>query len=236
MSRPLAILAALSVSTLASVAGAQNASTSHSAYVVPKLGILTSGSGDTNTDCSANPGVCAAVSPGSLSLDDHSDFSLGADLLAVAGTNLRIGGGLTYVTSSKYSYRGVTETAGTDLALVGIAEGVFPVSPIVSLAVRGQAGVMFLFPGGYLKDQQNQYKTQCATAGCSVSEGPFPGFTWGIGGGAIVDVGPLGIRGDLLYQGINSLGFQKVSGGGIDATESYSGHRLWLLLGADIGL
>jgi hypothetical protein len=225
----------LSIVSLTSAASAQNASTDHGIYLVPKAGLLVTGSGDTSIKCS---GAACPTNLRGISLDDKSGPVFGFDVLARVMPNLRVGGGLLYVTDSSYRANGFTQSVGTDLSLLGIVEGVFPVSPIISLSVRGQLGMLVLFPGGALKDQQNADKARCPT--CNVSEGPFTGFTWGIGGGGIFDVGPLGLRADLLYQGITSLTLQKesqsVAGNTIEATQSYSGGRLWFLVGGDIGL
>jgi hypothetical protein len=228
--RLAALALGVGLASFASVGRAQTEPAQHSFYIVPKLGLLLDGGGDTTSSCS---GALCPTRP-SLSLDDKSDPVLGVDFLASITKNVRLGGGLLYVTGSKYATGGFTQSVGTDLSLVGIVEGVFPVSSTVSLAARGQLGAIVLFPGGALKDRQNADRAACGNV-CTVSEGPFGAFTWGIGGGGIFDVGPLGLRADILYQGISSLTFNSVTGA-VEGSEKYTGHRFWFLVGGDIGL
>jgi hypothetical protein len=205
-----------------------------SVYIVPKIGLRAGGTFTRQLKCSGST-RCSSLNTSSIDLDDKSEPGFGADVLFPVTPKIRVGGGLFYVTETKAEYQGRSGKLGTDMSLHGIVEGVFPVSPVVSFTVRAQLGLLMLFPGGDLKDEIDSNKRLCGSS-CSVDDGPYKAFTYGVGGGVLVDVGGFGLRGDVLYQAFTSMTVEKVSGGGAEASYDVSGHRIWLLVGGDIGL
>jgi hypothetical protein len=205
-----------------------------SVYIVPKVGLRVGGTFTRDVQCSGTS-QCGSLNTSSIDLDDKSEPGLGADVLFPVAPKLRVGGGLFYVTETKAEYQGRSGKLGSDLSLHGVVEGVFPVSPVVSFTVRAQLGLLMLFPGGDLKDEIDSNKRLCGSS-CSVDDGPYKAFTYGVGGGVLVDVGGFGLRGDVLYQAFTSMTVEKVSGGGAEASYDVSGHRVWLLVGGDFGI
>lgn len=213
----------------------------------PKLGFLLTGSGDYKYDDSYSGSTTDKPSPSSKSVDDKSGFAIGADFLGSVTPNLRLGGGLLWVPSLKAKIGDTERTAGNQFNVAGIVEPVFPISPTVALALRGQGGISFLIPGSDLGDEIDNKKKSCSedtAAGdpkCDVSGSLGLGWNAGGGGGAIVDVGSgVRLRLDLLMQymsqGLWSYSHtHRVSGDSgtytHDVSYSISGTRFWIFAG-----
>ena len=125
--------------------------------------------------------------------------------------------------------------AGSDLALQAIVEGVFDISPTVALTLRGQGGLLILFPGGDLSDAIDDEKSLCdsvpVTQKCEVKDGPYVGWTAGGGFGVLFPAGTVAMRVDLTLEwyGIDTLGLKtSAPGGDVDTTANFSGNRVIL--------
>src|SRR5262249_29509904 len=154
--------------------------------------------------------------------------------------NVRVGGELLFVPSNKSETGGTGYKVGSDLSLDPVVEAVFPVSSTVALTLRGQGGIAFLFPGGDLqKDIDNERSSNCGQGtgvSCTVSGGPFVGYNYGLGGGILVGLDKVRIRGDILFQGYSlPYGDINASAGsnGVEVTQSAGGSRFWFLGGVE---
>ena len=98
---------------------------------------------------------------------------------------------------------------------------------------------MVFFPGGVLNDTANRDRAICATLGatCDIQDGTKLGYTYGLGAGLVFDVGRIGLRSDLLWQGYHTRVLtESVSFGGASAAidNILTGSRFWLFLGVEI--
>jgi len=216
----------------------------------PQIGILLTGSGDYNYDDSYSGSTTLTPSPKSTSGDDKSGVALGVELLGAVSPTVRLGGGILWVPSMKASIEGTELKAGNQLMLAGIVEPVFPVSPTVGLAIRGQVGIGLLFAGGDLQNAIDDEKSSCAkdlAAGdpkCDVNEGPSFGWNLGGGGGVIAAAGGrVRLRADLLVQYMSQglWGYQHTHKGIVGSPEythtvdySVSSTRFWLFAGVEL--
>lgn len=193
-----AVALLLSLCLLAPEARAQDA---REGFVgIARAGFVLGGGGEAETECD---GDCTGFLSGDEDYDDESGFVLGMDFMGHLNHNLRLGGGFMFFPSSELDFDdGGDYEVGSDLAAQFVIEGVFDVSPVVALAVRGQIGAMFLFPDDDLEDDVDAAETACEAlpGSCDVDDGPYVGFTFGGGGGAIFDVGAVALRADLILQ------------------------------------
>ena len=200
---------------------------------VARLGFVFEGGGEAETECD---GDCAGFASTEDDFDEESGFVLGMDFMGHVSQNLRLGGGLLFVPSNEVEFDdGGDYESGSDLSAQFIVEGVFDVSPTVALAVRGQGGALLLFPGEDLDDGLDDLDAFCdsVAAECDINEGPYLGFTFGAGGGAIFDVGPVGLRADLILQWYTlNLGQTEIDSAAGDAEihTNLTGTR-WILAG-----
>jgi hypothetical protein len=167
---------------------------------VARVGFVFAGGGEAEAECD---GDCGAFASGDNDYDDESGPMIGMDFMGHVSPKLRLGGGLMYFPTSELDFDdGGDFEVGSDLLTQFIVEGVFDVSPTVALAVRGQVGAMFLFPDDDLEESIDDTEAACdALPGdCDVDDGPYVGFTFGLGGGAIFDVGAVALRADLIFQ------------------------------------
>jgi len=82
---------------------------------------------------------------------------------------------------------------------------VIPLGSSTGLALRGQGGLLLLFPGGDLEAMASDAKDQCygfrlSGASCTVDKGPYKGWTAGGGIGLLQVVGKTRLRGDISYE------------------------------------
>jgi hypothetical protein len=209
---------------------------------VLSLGLVAAGGGDTEFECEASIGSCSGFSGNDY--DDASTFVIGADFLFKIVPKFRLGLGLMWIPTPSYDFEGSSDEtdSGHEFAAVVVGEGVFPVADNVGIYARGQAGVMALVAGNDHADDIDNIKDLCtATVSpdttCDVSEGPFFGSTFGIGGGVMLLVGDsVSLRAGLLLQFYNTQYLSyKLSGGGasVEQTGRASGNRGILMVGAE---
>lgn len=212
--------------------------------IIPRLGILVSGSGEATYDPSCSGTGCASFDTDNLSADydDKSRLALELDVLAHLGPAFRIGGGLTVVPSS--TFEADTDTSetknGTEVMPQVILEGVF--GGKVAGTVRGFAGLPILVPADDMDDLVETFENACDTykaagASCSTNSGPFLGYAFGAGGGILGQVGEgIALRGDVAVQYQSLWGPSlEASGGGTkyEVETSLSATRIWLMAGAE---
>ena len=146
---------------------------------------------------------------------------------------------MLYNTDGSYKQRGSSASVGKDLSFVAIVEGVFPVAKRISAVVRAQGGAMLFFPGGIIDDMANRDRKICAAVGatCDIQDGTKLGYTYGAGAGLVFDVGRVGLRADILWQGYHTRVLREtVSLSGASATldNVLTGSRFWLFFGVEI--
>jgi hypothetical protein len=209
----------------------------------PKVGLLVTGSGnsDTQYECS---GIFRATCPPGDSFTEGTKpgLGLGIDALLHLSPHLRVGLGFLYLTNTKSDENGRTIAWGTDLSLPLLVEGVFDVFAAVRVGVRAEGGPALLFPGGDLQDWLDRREAICADAGvhdvlCHADSGSFFGGVLGGGGFVSYGVGPVRFRADVVLQyfTLDAGGAQIGDGGNEwDMSTSYSGLRLWLLGGVEL--
>lgn len=198
-------------------------------------GFIFAGGGELENECSGSACTYTRVAD---DYDEESEFALGADLLGHVSPQFRLGGGLLFLPSVKVKVDGASRDAkfGSELSAVIIGEGVFDVAPTTALTLRGMGGPLFLFPGKDLEDAIDGVKARCPS--CDVSDGPFVGYTFGVGGGGLFSVGNVGLRAGLLFQyyGVRTLRVEGDTGTGTGTAEetlSSAGTRFMLTAGVE---
>jgi hypothetical protein len=202
----------------------------------------------------------------STDYDDKSLLVFGVDTLFHVIPALRLGLGLTFLPFYNVDVHTGTTTrsysVGRELALQGIVEGLIPAGRIISVAIRGQGGVSMWIPSkdeaflpatydsnGNVSSQRsiNQEKEKCHESqtsastdfSCKVNEGPFWGYTMGLGAGMVFHLEKIRLRGDLLGQ-YTSWSAWLVENNNAATNEhfkptlSLSGMRYMLLFGVEI--
>ncbi len=199
---------------------------------MPRLMLAPSGSG--TLECEGD----GCVSNRGRDYDHKSAFGLGADLLFRTGSVIRLGPGLAYTAEYDVEFDGASTdyTVGGDFTLSFVLEAAVPVSPTVWLVPRGQIGLLLLFPGGDLRDELDELKTQCNAAelsGCDSLDGARPGAQGGLGFGVMFAVGPdVRLRVDTMYQ-FYSVNLYTVEGSYGDAAVNLNGSRGFLMAGVE---
>ncbi|MBI5537385.1 MAG: hypothetical protein HY898_31975 [Deltaproteobacteria bacterium] len=180
--------------------------------LLPRVGFILTGETDIESKASYS-GMSTSSSSHSVSSDEKSLFVLDLDVLYAFTPKWRAGLGIWFTPSTRFEYGGATSKMGSDLSLVAIVEPVYPVSTSVALLVRGFAGMAMLIPGGEFQDSIDRHKSSCtggsASADCNISEGPFPGWTLGGGGGMILSSGSVRPRIDLIFQYYSIGGYEE---------------------------
>jgi hypothetical protein len=199
---------------------------------VPRLMLAPFGSGTLECEgdgCVTNEGV---------DYDHKSAFGFGADVMFRVGSVMRLGPGLAYMTEHDIELDGSSDdyTIGSEFTLSFVLDAAIPVSPTVWLVPRGQIGLLLLFPGGDLRDNLDELKTQCEAAGisgCDSLEGARPGVQGGLGFGVMFAVSPnVRLRADAMYQ-FYSVNVYTLEGPGVDAAVNFNGSRGFLMAGAE---
>lgn len=124
---------------------------------------------------------------------------------------------------------------GSDLSAQLIVEGLFEVGPRTAIALRGQGGLITLFPGGDLEDEIDDEKRACDQSGtsCDVEEGPFLGWTAGGGVGVVTGTGNVALRADLLLSWYGLKVFES-SIQDNTLTTNATGNRILLMGGVEL--
>lgn len=206
---------------------------------VLRLGLLVGGSGEIQPECS---GSCAGFDTESTDFDDTSSVALSADLLVHLSPELRLGAGLLYVPSTALEVDGARQEddLGSDLSAMLVAEGVFDVGRTTAITLRGQAGLIALFPGGELEDGIDELKQICGSAdgACEVDDGPYAGLTLGGGPGLRFALEKVALRLDLLFQWYRVENLLRTQGDGangeLDVSDTWTGTRFFLAGGLEL--
>jgi len=201
---------------------------------VVRFALPVGGGGELDPECS---GTCDGFDVDKADFDEASSMALGGELLFHLAPEFRLGAGLLYVSGTAVEVdRESRETdLGSDLSVMAVAEGVFDVGPTTALTVRGQAGLLTLFPGGDLEDGIDDMKRICDNATldeCDVDDGPYAGFTFGGGPGVRIALDKIALRVDLLFQWYSVKHLMRIqgrdAGGELDVSIGWSGHRYFL--------
>lgn len=207
---------------------------------IARVGLPLGGSGTLKPQCE---GQCGAFSLGKQDYDEASSLFAGAELLWHASPAVRLGAGLLATPTSQIEADGSSreDELGTDLSAQAVLEGVFDLGPKTWLALRGQAGLMTLFPGGDLSDSIDELETTCNQGGtrvCTVDDGPYLGFTFGGGPGLVFPLQKVNLRVDLWIQwySLNDLLRTKSNSGSTNFDVGYdsSGTRTILSGGLEL--
>jgi hypothetical protein len=201
-----------------------------------RIGFVLTGGGEGEQECDGPDAICAAVGEDRQDYDDESGLVLGADFMGYLTPNLRLGAGLLYVVDSSIQIDGSDQELdlGSDLSLQIVVEGLLDVGPQTALALRGQGGMLLLFPDDDLEDiisllEQDCETVQGAGGSCDVKDGPFVGWTVGAGFGVVHDIDRVALRADLMLQfyGLSTTGQEaNFAGDDIETTIGFSGHRV----------
>jgi hypothetical protein len=205
---------------------------------VVRAGFVSAGSGTYKVECD---GVgCSAFNSTEVDYDEKSGFIIGGDLLFRVVPKLRLGFGLNYLPTPKVEAKesGEEFESGDELDVLGVVEGVFPVSESVGLFVRGMGGITMLFPGNDHQDEIDTWRKACESTGadCKNGDGPFIGPTFGLGFGVLFLVGSVGLRAEVWGQAISQPIFKETLGvGGVESEihGKFSGSRGLFFVGAE---
>ena len=221
---------------------------------VPRVAVPLGGSGDDDHGCSStgpasqNGYSCANL--GTQSIDDKTGFTFGADVLFHLAPNVRLGVTTLYATETKYQFRGASLKLGSDLTAAAVLEGVLPLSSSFALSARAMGGANFLFTGGDYTTALQAERSECpngtlvapgsiGTTRCSIDESRHTTLTWGVGAGALVNIGPANLRIDFLYQALRlaswSSSVTEQNGHAVSTSETLLVSRLLLLFGVEVG-
>lgn len=207
---------------------------------VPRIGLIIGGSGTQLQKCAGaslpgQPTIPCEEKEYSNSLDDKSSPAFGFDMLGHASRGLRLGLSALWVPSTNFGTLNAGTTMGSDLSVLGVIEGVVPASKHLRVALRADAGMIKLFPGGPYQDSIDDAKRVCASGGCTVDEPSHVGFTCGAGPGLIFPLDGLNLRTDILYQAW-WMNLAASSTSTTSYTRSIAADRVMLMLGMELGL
>lgn len=202
------------------------------------VGIKPAGGGDLKTTCSPQGSPDCGDGTASTSFDDTSPATLGTEVLIHVTQALRLGAGYWLVPYVSTKNSGSTESfhRGSEHRLVGVVEGIIPVSGAVSVALRFQGGATMLLVGGDLADSNQAIVATCPVTLCQPDDGPFFGGNYALMGGILVGE-KLRFRGDLAldrfsYQ-TGSANFT-INGSTIHGETQLNGTRFWVMAGLEL--
>ncbi len=208
---------------------------------VLRFGFRMAGSGELEPEC--NGSGCTTFDSETADFDDTSSIGLGADLLFHLSPEFRLGAGLWYVPTSAVEVDGDRQETelGSDLSVMLVAEGVFDVGPTTAITLRGQGGLLTLFPGGDLEDAIDQLKDVCSgatTGSCKVNDGPYHGLTIGGGPGVRFALERVALRLDLVFQWYSVGKLMRTegtgTGGSLDISYGWTGTRFFFAGGLEL--
>jgi hypothetical protein len=210
---------------------------------IARMGFIFTGSGEGEQECDGPGSICGVIGGVSEDYDDKSGFLVGVDLLGHVTPQVRLGGGLMYVFATSLEFDGESDEIdlGSDLSTQVIVEGLVDVGPRTAIALRGQGGLIMLFPDDELSDLIDELEADCdqidaAGGSCEVKDGPYVGWTVGAGVGVVHDLGGAALRADLILQfyGLPTAG-QDVTfqGDDVETTLSFAGNRFILAAGVE---
>lgn len=147
-----------------------------------RAGLLVYGWGTVTTR--ATRSELSRPSSAQQDVTDRSYPSVELEALIHASPGLRAGAGYSIAPYSAQKADGDSMTHfGHEQALRGIVEGLLSVTPTLAIALRGQAGVRMLVPGGDLKKSFDDFLNGCRATSddhCEADSGPFVGPTGGV--------------------------------------------------------
>jgi hypothetical protein len=213
------------------------------ALLVPRMGLVVGGKGTEVLECSGGSGTGGSAGTSnscvpkehSTSVDDKSSVAFGLDLLGHVSRHVRLGAGIRWVPSTNFGTSQGSQSMGHDLTATGVLEGIVPASPSLRIALRAEAGIIKLFPGGSYQDSLDQAKRNCSSGNCTIDEPSHAGFTCGFGPGLIFPMRKFNLRTDLLYQ---AWWMDLYSHSYPTATykDSWQAERVMLMVGMELGL
>ena len=164
---------------------------------------------------------------------ESSMLALGVEVLmrALPGLYLGLGSLVVPRTELDLDSVGAIRKVGTDASLSAIA--LMPTGSLMGLdtAVRAQGGLQILLPGDDLEDHKGDLRHRCAD--CQVSDDPGLGWNLAAGGTASFEALSLPVRTTLLVQYL-TVDMVQVDFPGAEQTTTWSGYRIWLLVGTGI--
>lgn len=204
------------------------------------IGVKLAGGGDLTSTCTPTGEGCGETS---VSVDDESPVTLAAEVLFHVTRGLRLGAGYWAVPYAAFKGENASETFhfGSEHRLVGVVEGIAPLSQHVALAFRAQGGVTMLLADGDLVDLHDSGLARCqavsANITCTSSDGPFFGGNYGVMAGLLVGKAAR-FRGDFALDffsykitSAEASAPGQVSG---QLEEKVSGTRFFLLAGLEL--
>lgn len=140
--------------------------------LVPKLGLLASGSGEGSADCSGSGTLgeyCGKLEDEDM--EDQSGWQIGGDMLFELSRSAYLGVTLLYSTRTEFEEDdGDDMELGTDLVIGPVFEYRIPVNPMLDVALRGHGGLTVLFPGADLEDSIDDAKQECREMKARISQ------------------------------------------------------------------
>lgn len=216
------------------------------------VGVKPTGGGDVKTTESCAPtgtvDCSGASATGSSSVDDTSPLMIAAEGLVHVTQALRLGAGYGLVPYASFKSDDASESEhiGSEHHLVGIVEGIIPVSPSIDLALRFQGGASMLLVGGDLADAQQAAVASCDEGDfpggpqrvlCQSDKGPYFGANYALMAGILAG-GKVRFRGDLAlerftYQ-VVSTDTTYDSGTVVHGELQLYGTRFWIFAGFEL--
>lgn len=204
-----------------------------------RVGVKPAGGGDVKTTETCTPPDPACGDVASTSYDDTSPITIAVEGLVHVTRALRLGAGYWLVpyASGKGSGARESDHLGSEHRLVGVVEGIVPVSPSVGLALRFQGGGTMFVAGGDLVDAQQAGIDSCDDVLCQAEKGPFFGANYAFMIGILAGE-KMRFRGDLALERFShqlAATDTTLTNGTIvhDDSQLY-GTRFWILAGFEL--
>ncbi len=219
------------------------------ALFVPRVAIGVFGDQDLTFDGTCSGDCPMAVTDGTVTAADRTRVSVGAEIIKSFRSPMRLGFGFNYIPRIAVKPDDLIDedeeeekSLGSSVEFPLILEGVIPTSDTVGIAIRGTFGPALFFPGGAWAQDNQAYAEFCddhsGADKCRVRRLPRGAWTYGIGGGPVLLVGPrTAVRADLVFQ-FTKVKLFKFRGEDRDweARQEYrlDGYRLWVMLGLEV--
>jgi len=160
------------------------------------------GRGYASYSCS---GSACTESPVDDNYDQHPGAFVGLDLLAPVSPSVRLGGAWSLMPDTSIEDEADTTELGTQSTLSFLVEPTLSVSKKMSVAIRGQVGLVLLWPGGEVDEARDSIEEACDEYGteydeCEVDSVPFTGVQASAGPGLRLHSNGVTWRIDLLAQ------------------------------------
>ncbi len=216
---------------------------------VPRVSLGVFGDGDLTFDGTCHGDCPVAITDDTVSVADKTRVGVGAEVIQSFRSPMRFGIGMHYVPRIAVKPDGLIDEneedekwLGASLEVPLILEGVVPTSDKVGLAIRGMFGPALFFPGGAWSRDNHAYAEFCDEQSgadkCRVRRFVRGAWTYGIGGGPVLVVGPsTALRADVVVQFTKVKLFKfKAEDEDWEARQEYrfDGYRLWVMLGLEV--